>query len=148
VALRTVVILAVAGLVIAAATAMGSTPVGQRLPGTFFPFGGGGRGGPEEVAANAAATSGGTTGAAPQVVRGRGAAGGAGAANQTAPGAAGVGQQGLFSGRNMPSLQRGWSEEVRYLAIFAVLTAGVVLTLRLIRPRRRRRPGVQMAARA
>ena len=38
-AARTVVILAVAGLVIAGATAVGYSPLGSKLPGTFLPGG-------------------------------------------------------------------------------------------------------------
>lgn len=155
VVLRTILILVVAGLVVAGATAIGNTSLGQRIPGAFFPFnlaGGRGPGGPDHVPAGVATNSNQPTGAAPQAGRGRGAPAGAASVNPTAangaPGGAGVGQQqSLFSGRNSPSLQRGWPEEVRYVVIFAIMTTIVALALRLIRPKRRRR-GVQTIASA
>jgi hypothetical protein len=52
-------------------------------------------------------------------------------AGQTAP------SQGLFSGRNAPSLQNGLRQELPYLAIFAGLTGSVALSLRLLQRRRR-----------
>jgi hypothetical protein len=138
---RAALILVVAGVVIAAASAIGSTPLAQRLPGSLFPFGQDGRGpaGPEDIAAGAPTDSSQTgvpTGSQPGRTRGPGS-GNQGVAGN-GPGAGGPGQQGLFSGRNSPSLQRGWLEEVRYLAIFAAMTAAVALALRFIRPKRRR----------
>lgn len=147
VVLRTLLILVVAGLVVAGATAIGNTSLGQRIPETFFPFNiaeGRGPGGADDVRASVATRSNQTTGAAPQAGRDRGEPAGAPAVNRLgangAPGGAGVAQQqNLFAGRNSPSLQRGWPEEVRYVVIFVLMTTIVALALRLIRPRRRRR---------
>jgi hypothetical protein len=156
-ALRAVLILVVAGVIVAGATALGYTPFGQRIPGAFFPFtlaGGRGPGGPEDAAVSAAPDPGQTSGTTPaQPGRGRGAPGGAGGVNTRgangAPGDTAGQQQGLFSGRNLPSLQRGWQEEVRYLAIFALMTAIVAVALRFVRPRRRRpQQRVSLSARA
>lgn len=164
--LRTVLILVTAGLVVAGATMFGNTPLGQRIPGTFFPFtavGGRGPGGPDDAPGGAVTNATDPRAAAPQAGRGPGANGGAGPVNPSgsngAPGAVnsagtngfpdrpGAGQQqGLFSGRNSPSVQRGWPEELRYLAIFAIMTSIVALALRLIRPRRRRPQGVRASA--
>ena len=139
-ALRTLLILAVAGVIVAGTTAIGYTPLAQYIPSTLLPFGVGGRGPgrPDDVSVSAAAPNSGQA-APPAAQRGRG---GSGPVNQAAPNAArgGAGADQQFSGRNLPSLQRGWLEEARYVATFAAIAACVALALRLIRPRRRRQP--------
>jgi hypothetical protein len=130
-AARTVAILVVAGLIIAGATAVGYSPLGSRIPGTFLRFGEQRQGPPPGVTQGDQAS-----GAAPQA---RGPQGGRIGGGQ--PGAG----QGLFTGRNAPSLQRGLPEELSYLAIFAVLTAAVALALRLARTRRGRSTRLRLA---
>jgi hypothetical protein len=123
---RVVVVMVVAGVIVGCAMAIGSSPVASALPATFIPSATG-SGRPEGAAPDQ------NGGAAPQR---RGPPAGQGQAA-----AAGVPQgqppQGIFGGRNAPSLQRGGLEEVRYVAIFAVLTGVVALLIRVIRPKRR-----------
>jgi hypothetical protein len=133
-AARTVIILLVAGVIVAGATAVGSSPLGARLPGTLLPLGGDQHQDPPpgvgqaDPAAQPRGPQAGRVGAGAS--GGRQAAGGD-VAGQTAP------SQGLFSGRNAPSLQNGLRQELPYLAIFAGLTGSVALSLRLLQRRRR-----------
>jgi hypothetical protein len=141
-AARIAAILLVAGLIVAGATAVGYSPLRSAIPGSFLPVGDQRQGPPPGVAPGAGSPDQGPD-TSPQ---GRGPQGGragapASGVNQAAANGA-TGQtgsgEGAFSGRNAPSLQRGWREEVAYLAMFAVLTAGVAVALRLRRLRRTR----------
>ena len=137
-AARIAVILLAAGVVVAGATAIGYSPLGSRVPGTFLPFAGDHGGPPPGV------TQPGPGRGAPGV---RGGGSPAGANQQAGP--RGAGQNGsvagLFTGRNMPSLQSGLRQELPYLALFAVLTAAVALVLRQRRPRRTRSAGLRLS---
>jgi hypothetical protein len=138
---HTLVVLLAAGVVIAAAESVAHTSAAASIPMTFLPGAAAREGGPPAGAPQPGATDAGSG----QPVRGRPQAAGQ-PAGQSGAGSQG---QGLFSGRNAPSLQRGLPDLARYAGIFAVLVAGVALVLRVIRPRRRRhaRPtrGVQLA---
>jgi hypothetical protein len=137
---RTVLIVAVAALIVAGTTAIGYSPLGAQVPGTFLPFGGGDRqGGPADVTAGSSTNTEQPTGTMTAAGRTRAAPSGA---NQGGTSSG----QGLFSGRNAPSLQRGWPEEVRYVAMFAVMTAGVAVALRFLRPRRKRAQHARLSA--
>jgi hypothetical protein len=138
--LRTVLIVTVAALIVAGAIAIGNSPLGAQIPGTSFPSGDAGRqGGPPEVAAGSSTNAEQPTATTPAVGRTRAAASGANLAGTS------IGQ-GLFSGRNAPSLQRGWPEEARYFGMFAIMTALVALALRVLRPRRKRAQPARLSA--
>ena len=136
---RIAAILLVAGLIVAGATAVGYSPLGAVIPGPFLSVGEQRQGPPPGVTQAAPAGSPDQAGGGVPRGRGpqRGQAGGAPTERTQGPGAGAAGQ-GLFAGRNAPSLQRGLPEELRYLAMFGVLTAAVALALRVPRPRRRR----------
>ncbi len=147
-AVRTLVILVVAGVVVGAATAIGYSPLAANLPGSFLPLGGEQRAGgpPPGAGGERAPGAAGQAATAAPAARGPQAARTAGqppdVGSQPFAGAG----QGLLGGRNAPSLSRGLPEEVRYLVVFAILTAMVALTLRVVRPRRRRRTNSPAAA--
>lgn len=114
---RTLLILVAAGVVVLGATAFAYSPLAAHLPRTLISVGDEQRDAP------------------PAAVRGARPVRGAPVAQNNA------GVNAVFSGRNLPSLQRGLGEELRYIALFAALTALVALALRILRPRRRRRAG-------
>jgi hypothetical protein len=135
-AARTAAILLVAGIIVVGATAIGYSPLGSRLPGTFLPFGGD-HGGPPPVVAQGNAP-------ASDVPSGREAQGARGGGGPRGAGQNGSGT-GMFTGRNVPSVQSGLRQEAPYLALFAAVTAAVALALRLRRQRWTRSPDVRLS---